>query len=196
MKNCTIRARRERLASRGSVSSKPRRKRRDFKPIVSLALLPKPTQQQPCCNKRAFRPAWAPTPTLPSERAACQVACASSENPALLTHSPHQSCHVPFRRPRRPTARGYKLMHVHAHAPCPLSCAAARAPAIPTAHTHLPSGTPTQSPQRQPVAKRHAQCPWHRRYATHTHTHTHTVQQRVTTPAKHLCPCKRPTTLA
>ena len=87
----------------------------------------------------------------------------------LCSHIQCIATSVPFRRPRRPTARGYKLMHVHAQ--CLLSCAAARAPTIPTARTHLPSGTPTQSPQRQPVAKRHAQCPWHRRYATHTHTH-------------------------
>ena len=120
----------------------------------------------------------------PSERVACQVACACSENPALLTHSPHQSCHVPFRRPRRPTARGYKLMHVHAHAPCPLSCAAARAPAIPTARTYFPSGTPTQSPQRQPVAKRHAAMPM---APSVCHTHTHTPCNNELQPPRNIC---------
>ena len=73
---------------------------------------------------------------------------------------------VPLRSPRLPTARGYKLMHVHAQ--CLLSCAAARAPTIPTARTHLPSGAASHrsaSPWRSDMRQ------WNRRYARTRHAH-------------------------
>ena len=107
----------------------------------------------------------------------------------LCSHIQCIATSVPFRRPRRPTARGFKPMHVHAHAPCPLSCAAARAPAIPTAHTHLPSGTPSHrsaSPVRSDMRQ------WNRRYARTRHAHRRRARTGCN-PREHLCQCKRST---
>jgi hypothetical protein len=61
----------------------------------------------------------------PSERAACQVARACSENPALLTHTMHH--HISPISPPSPTHSPRLQAHARSHAPCPLSCAAAGA---------------------------------------------------------------------
>ena len=195
MKNCTIQARRERLASRRRVSSTPRRNEE----IRSRSCHWHSCRSQrnsncPVTNELSGQ-RGRPLQYSPSERAACQVARACSENPALLTHTMHH--HISPISPPSPTHSPRLQAHARS-CPCPVP-ALLRSSTRSTARTHLPSGTPShRGRQRQPVAKRHAQCPWHHRYATHTHTHTHTdaVQQRVTTPAKHLCQCKRSTTLA
>ena len=135
----TNRARRERLASRGSVSSTPRRQRIDFKPIVSLALLPKPTQQQVCCNKTSFQASVGAHSSTAQVNEPLAKSRARAARIRLCSHIQCIATSVPFRSPRRPTARGFTLMHVHDHAQCLLSCAAARAPTIPTARTHFPS---------------------------------------------------------
>ena len=130
----------------------------------------------------------------PSERAACQVARACSENPALLTHTMHH--HISPISPPSPTHRPRLQAHARS-CPCPVpallrsstrSCNSHGPHIFSVRNTHPVTAAPARGEATCAMPMAPSVC--------HTHTHTHTVQQRVTTPAKHLCQCKRPTTLA
>ena len=94
----------------------------------------------------------------PSERVACQVACACSVNPALLTHSMHR--HISPVSP--PSSTHSPRLQAHARScSCPVPAIVRSSTRSCNSHgPHTLSVLSSQSPQRQPVAKRHAAMDW------------------------------------
>ena len=90
----------------------------------------------------------------PSERAACQVARACSENPALLTHTMHH--HISPISPPSPTHSPRLQAHARS-CPCPVPAILRSSTRSCNSHgPHALAVRSSQSPQRQPFAKRHA----------------------------------------
>ena len=102
----------------------------------------------------------------PSERVACQVACACSENADLLTHTMHR--HISPASQPSPTHSPRLQAHARS-CPCPVPAILRSSTRSCNSHgPHALAVRNTQSPQRQPGAKRHAAM---EPSVCHTHTH-------------------------
>ena len=149
MKNCTIRARRGRLASRARMSQNH---------AANEEIRSRSCHWHSCRSKRNSNSAVTnellgqrgrPPKHSPSERVACQVACACSENPALLTHSMHR--HISPISPPSPTHR--PRLQAHARS-CPCPVPALLRSSTRSCNSHGPHALAVL--YTQPGAKRHA----------------------------------------
>ena len=193
MKNCTIRARRERLASscRGSVSSKPRRKTKNNEKIRSRSC------RYSCRSKRNSNSAvtnelsgqrGCSLQYSPSERIVCLPSCVRVQRESGSAHtynaSPHQS-HFAALVDSQPAATSSCTFMT-----MPSACYLAQQ------HALLQFPRPARTCRPVHTARCEATCGNGTVGMQGPDTPTGVVKQRDATPAKHLCPCKRPTTLA